>query len=63
MGVVVTEDITKAISYKLRTATSTLSQAPKESVMSPLGTILYGGKSSVPEGKRLKLEIYYTKPN
>jgi hypothetical protein len=63
MGVVVTEDINKAISYKLRTATSTLSQAPKESVMSPLGTILYGGKSSVPEGKRLKLEIYYTKPN
>jgi hypothetical protein len=63
LGVVVTEDINKAISYKLRTATTTLSQAPKESVMSPLGTIFYGGKSSVPEGKRLKLEIYYTKPN
>jgi hypothetical protein len=30
--------------------------------MNPLGTI-YGGTSTVPEDKRLKLEIYYTKPN
>jgi hypothetical protein len=31
--------------------------------MNPLGTILFGGKSTVPVDKRLKLEIYYTKPN
>jgi hypothetical protein len=31
--------------------------------MNPLGTIIYGGTSTVPEDKRLKLEIYYTKPN
>jgi uncharacterized protein YbcV (DUF1398 family) len=31
--------------------------------MNPLGIILYGSKSTVPEDKRLKLEIYYTKPN
>jgi hypothetical protein len=34
--------------------------------MNPLGTILYGGKSTSTnplEDKRLKLEIYYTKPN
>jgi hypothetical protein len=31
--------------------------------MSPLGTVLFGGKSTVPDEKRLKLEIYYTKPN
>jgi hypothetical protein len=36
---------------------------PESSVMNPLGTILYGSKSTVPEDKRLKLEIYYTKPN
>jgi hypothetical protein len=30
--------------------------------MNPLGTIIYGGTSTVPEDKRLKLEIYYTKP-
>lgn len=36
---------------------------PESSVMSPLGTILYGSAAAVPEAKRLKLEIYYTKPN
>jgi hypothetical protein len=63
LGLVVTEDINTSLSYKLRTVTSTLSQAPKSSVMSPLGTVLYGSKSTVPEDKRLRLEIFYTKPN
>lgn len=36
---------------------------PESSVMSPLGTILYGSAATVPEAKKLKLEIYYTKPN
>ncbi len=38
-------------------------ETPRASVMSPLGTILYGSKSTVPDSKRLKLQIYYTKPN
>jgi len=63
LGVVVTEDIKIANSNKLRTPTVKISQAPKASVMNPLGTILFGGKSTVPVDKRLKLEIYYTKPN
>ena len=66
LGIVVTEEISIANSSKLRTANAFLSQAPKASVMNPLGTILYGGKSTSTnplEDKRLKLEIYYTKPN
>jgi hypothetical protein len=63
LGVVVTEDIRIANSYKLRIPTTKISAAPKASVMNPLGTILYGSKSTVPVDKRLKLEIYYTKPN
>ena len=66
LGVVITEDInaTNTItSYKLKTANDFISQLPKSSVMSPLGTVLYGGKSTVADDKRLKLEIYYTKPN
>lgn len=66
LGIVVTEEINIATSSKLRTANAFLSQAPKASVMNPLGTILYGGKSTSTnplEDKRLKLEIYYTKPN
>ena len=34
---------------------------PSASVMNPLGTFLYGTDASVPDDKRLKLEIYYTK--
>ncbi|MDD5149051.1 MAG: DUF4270 domain-containing protein [Flavobacterium sp.] len=62
LGIVVTEDIATANSNHLRTA-GAISQAPKASVMNPLGTILYGSAATVPEDKRLKLEIYYTKPN
>jgi len=44
------------------------SAAPRTSVMNPLGTVLFGGKKggspdSEQEKKRLKLEVYYTKPN
>jgi hypothetical protein len=66
LGIVVTEDIAIATSNKFRTANAFLSQAPKASVMNPLGTVLFGGKSTSTnpaEDKRLKLEIYYTKPN
>ena len=63
LGLVVTEDIGIVTSYKLKTPNTFISQAPKTSVMNPLGTILYSGKSTVNETKRLKLEIYYTKPN
>jgi hypothetical protein len=31
--------------------------------MNPLGLLFYGGKSTVPADKRLKFEIYFTKPN
>ncbi len=63
LGVVVTEDIRNYNSSKLESQAGTIKQAPQASVMSPLGTILYGGSPSVPEAKRLKLEINYTKPN
>ena len=63
LGLVVTEDIGIVPSYKVKTPNAFISQAPKASVMNPLGTILYSGKSTVAEAKRLKLEIYYTKPN
>nr|WP_314895917.1 DUF4270 domain-containing protein [uncultured Flavobacterium sp.] len=63
LGLVVTEDMSTSASSKMKTPNAFISQAPKASVMNPLGTILYGGKSTVPEDKRLKLEIFYTKPN
>lgn len=65
LGLAVTESIDIVNSYGLKTPSMWISEAPKSSVMNPLGTILYGGKSTSPDplkDKRLKLEIYYTKP-
>jgi len=64
LGVSVTESIDISNSYELKTPSVWIKAAPKSSVMNPLGTILYGGRSaSNPTDKNLlKLEIYYTKP-
>ncbi|MFL9830243.1 DUF4270 domain-containing protein [Flavobacterium sp. ST-87] len=66
LGVVITEDINNSAMNKLRLPLqpgTTLTKVPQASVMSPLGVVLHGSKSSVPADKKLKLEIYYTKPN
>ena len=62
-GLVVTENISESYFSKLKTANSFTSKVPKASVMNPLGTVLYGSHPSVPVDKRVKLQIYYTKPN
>lgn len=67
LGLVVTESIAIVSSATLKTPTSPglpiVDRAPFSSVINPLGTVLYGSNQTVPEGKRLKLKIYYTKPN
>lgn len=66
LGLSVTENINNVGLSKLRTANSNFSSAPTMSVLNPLGTILYGTgttSSNLPEGRKLKLKIYYTKPN
>jgi hypothetical protein len=63
LGLVVTESVDIATSNKLKLKNSVISEAPRGSVMNPLGTILYGSKASVPDAQRLRLEVYYTKPN
>ncbi len=63
LGLSVTESINGVGFSKLRTANSTTAAAPNMSVLSPLGTVLYGTNLAAPADKRLKLEIYYTKPD
>ena len=63
LGLVVTEDINITTSYKVKSTSAFIKQVPAAAVMNPLGTVLFGGNSSVPADKRLKLEIYFTKPN
>nr|WP_199002995.1 DUF4270 domain-containing protein [Flavobacterium sp. ASV13] len=65
LGLVVTGDINTITSSKLKLKNDVITDVPRASVMSPLGTVLFGGSSSsnIPAGKKLQLEIYYTKPN
>ena len=69
LGLVVTENIAAFASVKLKTPILSpvrIDRMPFTSVINPLGTILYGSNIPVTDpnfDKRLKLEIYYTKPN
>ncbi len=68
LGLVVTEDINKPQNYFLKNSftigTNTTKYTPYMSIVNPLGTVLYGTNSSLStDERRLKLEIYYTKPD
>jgi hypothetical protein len=66
LGLSVTEDIRIFTNSRLKNSVPGLiDRLPAASVMNPFGTVLFGSKAvpAVPEDKRLKLEIYYTKPN
>ncbi len=62
LGLSVTESINIVDMGKLRNPDDRVNNfIPAASIMNPLGTFLYGTHPAVPEDKRLKLEIYYTK--
>lgn len=63
LGLVVTESINTIGYSKLKTPIGTIKKVPQMSVLSPTGTILYGTNLPMTDEKRLKLEIYYTKPD
>lgn len=77
LGLVVTENILNASSAYLKSPFNYLEinplsgmlenksskYIPVMSVINPLGTVLYGTNSNVPDDKKIKLEVYYTKPD
>lgn len=69
LGLVVTESIGLASNSKLLNSISGVNpfnKYPSAAVFNPLGTVLFGNNIPVTDpnyAKRLKLEIYYTKPN
>lgn len=63
LGLVITEDINKSSFYALKDKNGIPLFAPMASVMNPLGVILYGNNLPIDDKKRLKFEVYYTKPN
>lgn len=64
LGLVVTENINDITNKMLENPvfSGKINYIPTSSVINPLGTILYGSNASVAEDKRMKFEIYYTKP-
>lgn len=67
LGLSVTENIGISSMNKLKNPNTELNNfVPQASVMNPLGTVLYGSNiapTSDNYDKRLRLEIFYTKPN
>lgn len=74
LGLVVSGDINTITSGKLKNRilidptnpNDYFSEVPRASIMSPLGTVLFGGNipsTDANYAKRLQLQIYYTKPN
>jgi hypothetical protein len=64
LGLVVTEIITNVSNNKLKTPINArLDRVPVSSIINNTGTVLYGSNINVADDKRLKLEIYYTKPD
>ncbi|MCC9062249.1 DUF4270 domain-containing protein [Flavobacterium piscisymbiosum] len=75
LGLVVTGDINTITSGKLKNRilidpknnpNDYFSDVPRASIMSPLGTVLFGGNipsTDANYAKRLQLQVYYTKPN
>lgn len=64
LGLVVTENIYDVTNKELMNPvfSGKINYIPTSSVVNPLGTILFGSNVSVPNDKRMKFEIYYTKP-
>ncbi|GGD18356.1 DUF4270 domain-containing protein [Flavobacterium orientale] len=65
LGLVVTDDYRQTTNYSRKNALpeDLLKSVSAGAVMSPLGTVLHGSHPSVPDDKKLRLEIFYTKPN
>lgn len=61
LGLVASQNVNIDNIIKVETENAEVSKVPMSSVLSRNGTVLYGPEA--PNGKALKLEIYYTEPN
>lgn len=74
LGISLTDNINTSSSVELKnmvsipvdapnSSTAEFENIPQSSIITPLGTVLYGNHLNVDEENRVKLEIYYTNPN
>lgn len=63
LGLSVTESIANSAMLGVKTPTTELKSVPQASVLSPLGTIIYGSNLPDTNAKKLRLVISFTKPD
>ncbi len=74
LGISLTDNINTSSSVELKnivsipvgvpnSSTEDFENIPQSSIITPLGTVLYGNHPNVDEENKVKLEIYYTNPN
>lgn len=63
LGLSVTESIANSATLGVKTPTTDLKSVPQASVLSPLGTIIYGSNLPDTNAKKLRLVISFTKPD
>ena len=63
LGLSVTEAIANSAMLGVKTPTTELKSVPQASVLSPLGTIIYGSNLPDTNAKKLRLVISFTKPD
>jgi hypothetical protein len=62
IGLVISSNVNQTGNSKILNSTDDVTGVPSPSVITPRGTILYGTNATVPENKKIKLEVYYTIP-
>jgi len=62
IGLVLSSNVNITDNSIILNSNNTVTNVPSASIITPRGTILYGTNANVPENKKMKLEIFFTKP-
>lgn len=62
IGLVLSSNVNLINNSKILSNNDNVTGVPSVSIITPRGTVLYGTNSNVPENKKMKLEIFFTKP-
>jgi hypothetical protein len=63
IGLVLSTNVNYVSNSPILNSGDAVTGIPSASIITPRGTVLYGSNESVPENKRMSLEIYFTKEN
>jgi Domain of unknown function (DUF4270) len=63
LGLVLSTNVNLTNNSKILNSNDVVTGVPSASIITPRGTILYGTNQNVPDNRKMKLEIFFTKPN